>query len=237
MNHISKQYIGVAAQSIYRWYAAHFCDREQIDRKPCISSDRTAMVALLNGHIAIPDDTAMYRVGTRQCGEPERWVQDVIEYAMAQQSVTGKPPGYELACAIIDISKRYCVEGEPKCIECPMASSCQARAYLYPHFRGRPQTNEAIYTVATSNYQIMNLDCTSYQYHVVSIEVGVKGVVTQQIIDDLVKQVYPRDQRARVVDVGGHTRLQIAQSVVSKLKIRGWCRVHHTDRSVTAWTP
>lgn len=203
-----------------------------------VTPHAAAMVALLHGGEGVPCDAHVERVGTRQCGDSTRWAVGVISAAMQRESVSGRPPGYEAACAISDIGVKYCRStGASSCWACPLRRFCEAEKYMSQSaLEIKEAVQEPVYSVYGREAQVVNLNCLSWDTKTLVIEVGVEdGAMTSEMLNELVAKRLPKRDQFGSIDVEGANAAVVAGKMIAGLKLAAWCRVSHFGYSVTSW--
>lgn len=210
----------------------------EVQRQRGVTPHAAAMVALLHGGEGVPCDAHVERVGTRQCGDFTRWAAGVISAAMQRESVSGRPPGYEAACAISDIGVKYCrSSGASSCWACPLKRFCAAEKYMSQSALEIKEVEpEPVYSVYSCEIKVVNLNCMSWDTKTLAVEVGVEdGAMTFEMLNELVAKRLPKRDQFGSIDVEGANAAVVAGKMIAGLKLAAWCRVSHFGYSVTSW--
>jgi len=97
---------------------------ERLEAYPGIGPYTAGMLALLFGEGAAPVDGNVQRVGSRVDGDAERWIAELVNAALQLESKTGRPPAYEVVCAVLDVGASRCHLRESECAHCPLRRWC-----------------------------------------------------------------------------------------------------------------
>lgn len=209
-----------------------------LEMHPGVSPYTAAMVALLHGGEGVPLDTAIERVGLRMDGDAPRWMADLMAVAGDLPSATGRPPRYDVACAVLDVGASCCSVGMADCPVCPIRPWCDGAKQLGA--RVKPCEREAprmmVYNVTSIEPLVINLDCEDEQVRRATVEVGMEGYdMPRDRLLQRLQAVFPSDT-TRYMDIKGQGRQTVARAALLDITGRSWCRVEVDRVTVTEWS-
>jgi A/G-specific adenine glycosylase len=208
------------------------------------------MIGLLHGAHAAPVDTNVERVGRRAAadGDPARWIGELTRAARGcAHSRTGYPPGYEAACAVMDIGATRCRPEGAECTRCPLGNLCASRETLdrQAHLTFSDPPPRWHHWHGHIEVEIINLDVEDWVARTVTLEGGWRGAAAPPLGESPPGRLLRQALGSRFllsdtgqVDLRGTVGAHVAQQVADQLPGDSpWCRVVLDDGvgAVTAW--
>ena len=200
-----------------------------------------AMVALLHGSHAVPIDSNIDRVASRAArdADPGRWTNELLRAADTFGSVTGRPPAYEVASAVMDLGAIRCRPERVECPRCPLRPWCRSHRVLGTQVEiGLPDPASPWCPVSVSvPARAVNVDCVDWVARDVRLEAGwrrrrgveeIRAAAAAVLVMDAVRGALGDHPLADTgeLDFGGQSARDVAEAGARRLPgAHPWMRI------------